>query len=284
VSEKSCLLTGATSFTGAYIAKLLLENAFEVYAPLRLKADEYKGLKAERLSLLPEAKIIAPCDISSEALIAEINKLKPTIFINHGGHIENYRSEDFDFLKHLEVNLKHVKALIKSLKQNGCKLFIHSGSAFEPGGSPSGRGILEGSYSLYGISPYGVAKKMVWDMLAFWCNKEGLNAVKIIIPNPYGHLENEDRLLPIFAASIKSGKPVQLSNASDVRNNIRGEKLAEYYLEACNLALNETSPASISEVQPIGHIETQEQFVKRALQEQPYNLSLKDIESLLTLI
>lgn len=278
-----CLLTGATSFSGAYIAEALIKNGLSVYMPLRLNKENYQGIKAQRLRLIEDASLsnsqsvtefIDNCDISSEELVEQIDKIQPQIFINHGGYIENYRSPDFDFLKHLETNLRHIQLLIRQLKDNDCKLFIHSGSAFEPGGE----------YSKFGISPYGVAKKMVWDMLVFWCQQIGLPCTKIVIPNPYGSLENEDRLLPVFASLIKSGQSITLKGSADIRNNIRIEKLAEYYAEACLRDPNESPDCFVEEIKPVGNIESQLDFVKRALQEKPYGIDLAKIENSLVIV
>ena len=188
--SQKVLLTGLTSFSGYCIAQTLNKANYVLITPLM--ASSYTGLKAERIKNAGETQIIQPIDICSEEFIQKTAELKPNIFINHAAYIENYRSADFDVLKHLETNLKYIKPLIFSLKQNNCQLFIHSGSAFEP---------AEG-YSDYGLSPYGVAKKMVWDLTLFWCTQFKLPVVKVIIPNPYGYLENEDRLLPVFYRKI----------------------------------------------------------------------------------
>jgi nucleoside-diphosphate-sugar epimerase len=274
LANQKILLTGLTSFSGCHIAKELLNNGYSVFAPLLKKANEYSGLKEERLKLSLGAQTIAPCDIQSLDFINILSDIKPQIFINHGGFIENYRSIDFDYLKHLETNLKHIKILVQTLKENGCKVFIHSGSAFEPGEE----------YSQFGISPYGVAKKMVWDMTVFWCVHFQLPIVKVVIPNPYGFLENDDRLLPIFAKKIKAGESVQLSGAEQIRNNIRAEHLAKYYLQASQLADKELSTNFVEIIKPIGHIETQKDFVLRALQEEPYKLNLQTIQNSLQIV
>jgi nucleoside-diphosphate-sugar epimerase len=273
MSQKTkILLSGITSFSGCYIAAELIKSGYKVYAPLLKAADQYTGLKAQRLKLASGAELIAPCDIGTVRFIELINEIKPQVFINHGGYVQNYRSLDFDFLKHLETNLKHIKVLTSALQANGCKLFIHSGSAFEPGEE----------CSQYGVSPYGVAKKMVWDMTCFWCLQNKLPVVKLVIPNPYGHLENDDRLLPVFAKLIKEGKPIKLSEPAVVRNNIKGEDLAKHYLQAVQLISKNLPVGFVSIVKPVGHLETQHQFVLRALGEEPYAINIDKINSLLS--
>ncbi len=269
------LLTGLTSFTGAYIGKALLEynnvNKFEVYAPIRSSKEAYTGLKLERLNLVKNIHLIPNQDISQNSFIDLVKEIKPDIFINHAGYIDNYRSEDFDFLKHLEINLKNIKHLIQALKDNKCKLIIHSGSAFEP----------NGDYSKYGVSPYGVAKKMVWDMLVFLCQKYKIPTSKIIIPNPYGLLENQDRLLAVFNQKLKREENIDLYNSAEIRNNIKAQDLADYYLKAALLALGQLDENYVLELKAIGHIETQLNFVLRSLQEPEYGFDLNYIKRFL---
>lgn len=268
MNSQTVLLTGLTSFTGAHIAQALLKSGLQVVCPLKGKSESYSGIKKERLELASKAKIVDQVDISSCQIVDLSNEVKPDIFINHAGYIENYRSDEFNVLKHLETNLRQIQELIKTLKTNDCKLFIHSGSSFEPGEE----------YSKYGLSPYGVAKKMVWELTLFWCHKFSLPVIKIVVPNPYGYLENEDRLLPIFSRAIKNGEGVQLREAEVVRNNIRAEDLAKSYLEAVRIIDTKVEDFFSLEIKPIGLRETQREFVVRALQEAPYNLTLKEIE------
>jgi nucleoside-diphosphate-sugar epimerase len=116
---------------------------------------------------------------------------------------------------------------------------------------------------------------MVWDLTLFWCHKYSLSAVKIVVPNPYGELENEDRLLPVFAKKIMNGESLVLNDPKAVRNNIRVSELAKFYLKAIQDFKEEGF--SFEEIKPHGYIETQKDFVERALQERPYNLSLDEI-------
>ncbi len=271
------LLTGLTSFTGTHIAKVFLEynnsTEFEVYAPIRYSKQAYNGLKAQRLNLVKNIHLIENQDISQHSFIDLVQEIKPDIFINHAGYIDNYRSDDFDFLKHLEINLKNIKVLTQTLKHNQCKLIIHTGSAFEP----------DGDYSKYGVSPYGVAKKMVWDMLVFWCQKHKIPAAKIIIPNPYGLLENQDRLLAVFHQKLAKQENIDLYSSGDIRNNIKAENLADYYLKTALLAGGELPENYVLELKPTGHIETQLNFILRALQEPEYGYSLDYIKKFLIL-
>jgi UDP-glucose 4-epimerase len=273
---KKVLLTGLTSFTGAYIALDLQDDGFQTVCPLKGFMNEYSPIKRERIQLAknvkkPALKLEENVDLNSPKFIELIEREKCHVFINHAAFIDNYRSLEFDVLKHLQTNLQNIQKVISTLKDNGCNLFIHSGSAFEP----------NGQYSAYGLSPYGVAKKMVWDLTLFWCSHYGLPIIKVVIPNPYGHLENPDRLLPVFSSKLKQGQSVTLHNSGDVRNNILASNLAKYYLDAAKLCPDELQSFFTTQIVPIGHQETQKDFVLRALQEEPYNLPADILNSLI---
>ncbi|MDJ0625432.1 MAG: NAD(P)-dependent oxidoreductase [Candidatus Caenarcaniphilales bacterium] len=258
------LLTGITSFTGSHIAREFLINSYYVHAPLLRKKEDYKALKEKRINLCRGATFYSEIDIQTFDFINLLENVAPDIYINHGAYVTNYRSDDFDFLNHLKVNLQNIKLLIETLKNNGCKLFIHSGSSFEP----------KEEYSDFGISPYGVAKKMVWDMTLFWCKKLGLDCTKVVIPNPYGLYENEDRLLPVFHTKISNSEKVTLLEPEVIRNNIEVEELSKCYVKVVDNWNNEKHDLI---VRPKGHIESQKDFIIRSLQEKPYYLSKEQI-------
>ena len=273
------MLTGVTSFTGCHIAKLLLNTTnYKIFCLLTNKEQDYTGIKKQRLEFVKHNNIIflEKLELNSPDLINKIQELKPSVFINHGAYTKNYRNLDFEVLEHLKNNIFNIKLILESLKNNNCKLFIHSGSSFEP----------DTSYARYGISPYGVAKKMVWDLIAFHCNRLELNSLKIYIPNPYGYLENEDRLLPVLNKTIRNKQVFTLRDSSLVRNNIKVENLAQYYLQAVKLAENNNFKTEelISEISPVGYLETQIDFLKRASQEEPYCLNTQELENFLKII
>lgn len=260
------LLTGATSFTGAYIARALLDQGFSVLAPLQSSLSDYTDLKRERLDLIPEAIFSESTDLNSSKFLSCIEENKPDIFINHAFDTYNYRSPDYDVHSALKNSTGNISQIIKTLKDNNCKLFIHSGSSFEPGG-----------YSQYGVSPYGVAKKMAWDLIAFYCQMTSLPCLKIYIPNPYGYLENTDRLLPILKQKIEAKETFILSSPYTIRNNIKVESLSGYYVQAAQITYhNQLIQPTITEIHPVGYLEQQIDFVYRATQEYPYQIA-KDI-------
>lgn len=258
------LITGITSFTGLYIANIISKSKqYNVQALLQHNYQDYTGIKKERLELSHNnIQFIEQCSLASDKLISQIELIQPSVFINHAFNTLNYRSPDYNIMSNLSDCGSNIASIIKALKNNNCKLLIHTGSIFEP----------KSSRDYNKTTPYGLSKKLAWNLIEYYCQVWQLPCVKLNIPNPYGYLENTDRLLPVLYKQIQNNQEFTLYNAQYIQNNIQVENLAEYYLQAVNLGQNTLPEDFVYEINPVGHIETQKSFIYRATQSEPYLL------------
>ncbi|MBS1984441.1 MAG: hypothetical protein JST16_09720, partial [Bdellovibrionales bacterium] len=67
------------------------------------------------------------------------------------------------------------------------------------------------------------------------------NVSKVIIPNPIGPLENEDRLVPFFVKTWRAGGTPSLRTPQLVRDNIPAQWLAKFYVD--EVKINTLPPA-----------------------------------------
>lgn len=217
------LLTGATSFTGAYIAKDLVASGYNVYATLTKPVNAYQeSLVKDRMSLASGVEWLPESPVGSESLLETIKTIKPTVFINHGASISGYRNPDFDYLQSVSLATKGLEKLLGTLKDSGCSKIIHSGSVFEPD---------EGHLGGEAVSIYGVSKNLTWQVWRFFSQKISLPISKIVIPNPIGPFENLDRLGPLFVKKWKMGESPVLTTPALVRDHVPASWLSKVYLE-----------------------------------------------------
>lgn len=214
-------MTGATSFTGAYIAKAYHDAGHVVYAAITRKKDVYVSPEYQkRMTLCAGVKWLENLSFGSPAFLEFIEKEKPQIIVNHGAPIENYRSPDFDFIKSVESSLFQVRKVFETLKANQCDRFIHTGTVFEPNDQRPAASI------------YGVSKRMVWDVIRFYSESQKIPLVKIEIPNPIGPLENSSRLIPVFCDKWKKGETAILGAPNAVSDHLPANWLARSYVDA----------------------------------------------------
>jgi hypothetical protein len=81
------------------------------------------------------------------------------------------------------------------------------------------------------VNPYGVAKALVWQPLRYFALNAGLGVSKIVIANPVGPLENDDRMVPFFVRTWKSGSVPSLRTPQLVRDNVPAPWLARFYVD-----------------------------------------------------
>src|SRR4051794_41794723 len=92
------LLTGASSFTGAWFAQALLEADCEVVAALRGSARGRKGVAAERLALVRRGCELVPrVPFGSPAFLDLLRGAGPfDILCHHGAVVGDHRRGGFD--------------------------------------------------------------------------------------------------------------------------------------------------------------------------------------------
>lgn len=223
------LLTGATSFTGAHIARALVDAGFEVAGTLTKRMPEYSDpLVQQRRGYGRVIEWIESAPIGSPRFLEAVKTVRPDVFINHGADIRNYRSPDFNYLASVSSSLLGAREVCDALAAAGCRRFIHSGSVFEP---DEGEAAFATKPAAEAISIYGVSKAMVWEPYRFFAAKAGLPVTKIVIADPIGPLENADRLVPAFVAAWKSGKVPRLTTPTLLRDRVPAPWLARVYAE-----------------------------------------------------
>lgn len=211
------VMTGATSFSGMWFAKELIEKGHSLTLLLRRGVHEYSGIRQERLShLAPHANVVEEAPFGSANFISALKERHWDLFCHHASHVDDYKSPNFDVLKAVECNTKNLGEVLKAL--NGTKLLL-TGSVFEQG---------EGGDAA--VSPYGLSKGLSFELFRFWCEKYNIPLGKFVIPNPFGPLE-EGRFTSFLAKSWLEGATPVIQTPLYVRDNIPVRLLAMSYVQ-----------------------------------------------------
>lgn len=222
MTSKTLLITGVTSFTGCHIARAFVDRGYTVSATLTRRLSDYSdSLIQARLAHSGVTSFIENAAIGSESLLQAVNKLKPSVFVNHGASIKGYRRADFDVSACVASATLGMEKLFESFAKNQTA-FIHTGSIFE---RDSERGFSA-------FSPYGEAKSQVWEKLLSLNLKFNLKLSKVVIPDPVGIYENLDRFSILACSKWKRDEVVEIFNPDFVSDRIPAQWLAPFYLEA----------------------------------------------------
>lgn len=202
----SVLFAGASSFTGFYFAKALAERGFKVHALFQKERDAYSGLRKKRVeALLP---FVTPHFNSS---IQHPPKGSFDLFAFHAASTDNYKSISFDPLKEAEKVVRNLPVLLKQVRR-----VLFTGTLFQRHGQ------------LEALSPYGVSKTVIYEILRFWCDQLKVPLREFYIPQPFGIFE-EPRLPTYLIETWKRGECAELKECSSEFDFIPAPLLASAY-------------------------------------------------------
>ncbi len=246
------LLTGVSSFTGAWFAAGLARAGHEVVATVRGDVAAYSGVRAERIDHAAQAGVtfLEGCAFGDPPFLEALPSVD--LVCHHGAEVRDYQSQDFDILGAVAQNTHHAKAVFERCAAEGVKGFIASGSVFEPD-----EGL--GEAPLRAFSPYGLSKGLSWQVQHFWAGQMGVPIGKFVIPNPFGPME-EARFCAFLMRTWAKGGTAEVRTPAYVRDNIPIDLLTNAYLAyAEDMAIGRAS----AKAAPSGYVETQGRFAGR---------------------
>lgn len=208
---RSVAVSGASSFTGLCIAAAFHNAGWRVFPLLTRPLARYDGVAARRIARLPEPVVAGPVEAGGFA--AWIRTARPRLWVHHHHHMAGFRAPDYDGARADAIGLAPLDALLDALAVSSCRGIIHSGTVFEAQ-----------------ASPYAVSKARVWSAIRDGSARRGLPVAKVVIPNPVGPLENDDRLTPVIVARARRGLPVEVPQPAAVADYLPGDVLARRYV------------------------------------------------------
>lgn len=247
------LLTGASSFTGFWIARALAESGAEVVAPLRGKRSDYDGVRGQRVGALGQYARLVEGVTFGEAAFAEIIGAEPfDVLCHHAARVADYRSPDFDVATALAENTHNLRTSLETMRGNGLKAVIATGSVFE-----QDEGIGDNPHRAF--SPYGLSKGLTWQAVRYWCTVLELPLGKFVIANPFGPYE-EPRFCAYLIRTWTKRDTAEVRTPRYLRDNLHVDLMAKAYADFATETVRSGRSARFG---PGGYRETQGAFAER---------------------
>jgi len=219
--QNKVAITGATSATALWIARAFSRKEWNTFALCSKHEDAYSGQKKERLKWLKtQAAVTFDIRAETNGFTNWVKINKPSIWVHHHHLVENYKSPNYDYVRSLKEGVAPLVKLVAALKENNCRGIILTGTYFEPDEKSSSN------------TPYGKSKSEVSEALKHLTSALKIRFSKIIIPDPVGPLENEDRFLPQFINAFKENRKFNLSTPELVADHISMNELGKIYEQA----------------------------------------------------
>jgi len=239
------LLTGASSFTGSWFAAELAGRGHEVTCTLR--SPSYCGVRARRVERVRRvARCVEGVAFGDDTFLTLLEEGWDVV-CHHGAHVTGYRSPGFDVPAALAANTRSADVVAAAVPR-----VVLTGSIFEPGEG-------SGDEPHRAFSPYGLSKAFTHQTFLHHCRAAGCSLGRVVLPNPFGPLEEERFTTGLVRAWLR-GETGVCRTPAYVRDNIHVSLLARAYA-----AFVEAVPAGgwSGTLRPSGYRESQGEFSLR---------------------
>ena len=198
MNYKKALVTGGAGFIGSHLAETLNQNNVEVLVVDNLLT----GKKDNLLSLDLENTVYG--DVGSEESLEFIKNFNPDVCFHLAAQSSVVISVE-DPLLDFEHNLLQPVQLIKRLLETDCKKFIFTSSGGTIFGEPEVIPTSEEDYGGEPVSPYGLAKKKLNELIEVMLQNEEMSYSILNLSNVYGPRQDphgEAGVMSIFTGKL----------------------------------------------------------------------------------
>jgi len=254
------LLTGASSFTGMWIAEALVAAGFEVVASLQRAPADYDSEKQARIRRLSAvAEVVYGRPFGSDAFL-DLVRARGDIaaLAHHAADVTGYREPGFDAVAAFGRNLAGAPAALQALAEHGARVALVTGTVFEAGegGDPA---------QPLAVTPYGLSKTLTNVALQHYAAWAGLTFGRFVIPSPYGAFEQQRSFPAYLFRSWFAGETPRVRTPLYLRDHLPAPRLARAY--AAQLSALLADPAAPAVSRPSGWIATQGAFAEKVAAE-----------------
>jgi nucleoside-diphosphate-sugar epimerase len=253
------LLTGASSFTGMWIAEALASAGFEVLAPLLRPLTDYDAERRARIARLEKvAEVIFACPFGSEPFLELVSARREIAALaHHAADVTGYRDPGFDAAAAVARNLAGAPHTLDLLASCGSQVVLVTGTVFEAGegGSPD---------APLAVTPYGLSKTLSNIAFQHYAAWSGLRFGRFVIPSPYGVYEQQRSFPAYLFRSWFAGETPVVRTPLYLRDHLPAPLLARAYAEQLAGLLAGSAP---DVARPSGWVASQGDFAAKVAAE-----------------
>jgi nucleoside-diphosphate-sugar epimerase len=300
---EAILLTGASSFTGMWIAEALAAAGFEVIAPLLRARGDYDAERLARIARVEAvAQVVYALPFGSPAFLDLVRGRRDIAALaHHAADVTGYRDPGFDAAAAVARNLAGAPEVLRTLAGQGARAVVVTGTVFEAGegggtagsanapsvgfadSSPASGGaspaqivhraagegdheVVEGAFSAtLAVTPYGLSKTLTNIAFQHYAAWTGLRFGRFVIPSPYGPFEQQRSFPAYLFRSWFAGETPVVRTPLYLRDHLPAPLLARAY--AVHLADLLADPAAPAVSRPSGWAAAQGEFAEKVAAE-----------------
>jgi nucleoside-diphosphate-sugar epimerase len=252
------LLTGASSFTGCWIARALAAKGAEVTAVCRGRPELYDPARRARIDAVGRsAAVVVDRPFGSQSFLQLIDEALPfDVLCLHHAEVGDFRRPDFSAIDAARSDTQSVELVLQRMARRGLVRLVHTGTVFEAGEG-------EGERPLRAIGAYGLAKTLSSLIIGHAAIAAGIDCRKVTIPSPFGPGQSGG-FVAYLVGEWQAGRTPVLDHPDRLRDFVPVELIADHYAA---LAMGIGAAPSDGRSNPSGYVETVAAFAERLARE-----------------
>lgn len=222
IKGKNFLITGATGFIGANLARHFLKKGANISILKRQQSNLWRvydiknDISIYNVDLLDYAKVNRV-----------VNRIKPDV-IFHAAAYGGYVSQD-NLSRIVKTNFIGTVNLLNSCSKIGFELFVNTGSSSEYGIKDHP---MRESDILTPITPYGVSKAAATLYCQYAAKRNDMPIITLRLFSPYGYFDDGSRVISYVILSCLKNRPFNISSPASVRDFIFIDDVMSSYEKA----------------------------------------------------
>ncbi len=220
--SRRVLVTGASGFVGANLARRLLAEGHDVHLLLRARHNPWRVQEIRDQVTVHEADLGDLPDL--EAVMAAA---RPEWVFHLGAHGAYPDQQDLDRM--IATNVQGTANLLRAAERAGVEAFVNSGSSSEYGykdHAPTEDEWLEPN------SHYAATKAAATLLCRYTAQRTGLRITTLRLYSAYGPYEEPRRLVPTLVVMGLEGRLPPLVNPNVARDYVHVDDVCDAYLLA----------------------------------------------------
>ncbi|MCE5286380.1 MAG: NAD-dependent epimerase/dehydratase family protein [Pelosinus sp.] len=221
------LVTGATGFVGACLARRMVSSGYDVHIFTRKQSNRWRIADLSKSITNHEVDL---CD--SDNVDKAIKDIRPNIVY----HLATYGGFAFqqDTRNIMQSNLMGTINLLQSCEAIGFDYFVNTGSSSEYGLKESP---MKEEDITAPIGDYGVSKVAATLFCQSEAVRKSMPIVTLRLFSPYGNWDDPKRLIPYVIKSLLREEVPQLSTPTSVRDYVYIKDILDFYQMIVNQPL-----------------------------------------------
>lgn len=224
MNKRRALVTGASGFVGARLARRLVEEGWDVHVLLRPHSD------LEALAPVTGQIAVHRFHGAPGELADIVRRAAPdAVFHLAAVFLAQHKPEEIETL--IEANILFPTQLLEAMAANGVRIFVNTGTAWQH----------FGNRAYDPVNLYAASKQAFETLLAYYVNALGFSAATLALFDTYGPGDPRPKLMPALWEAAASGRALSMSGGDQLLDMVYIDDVIDAYL-ATERALRTAGP------------------------------------------